>query len=105
MVRLGPHKLIRYHGFDQPQLFDLNQDPDEAHDLAGNPALASLRQEMERHLHRYWDPQASLAAIAYRSSAQAILHEWSDRLSPPRYEHWHADPDALELSGVRPGGR
>ena len=38
MVRRGPWKLNHYHGYDLPQLFNLEDDPGEWHDLGGDKA-------------------------------------------------------------------
>ena len=60
-LRQGPWKLIRYPQINKTQLFDLEGDPDEIHDLAGNPAQPSrveamLRLLRERQRH-YGDRQ------------------------------------------------
>lgn len=55
-LREGDWKLIRYPRIDHTQLFDLGKDPDEMHDLAGDPAqavrvksmLAALKQELAK---------------------------------------------------------
>ncbi|MFN7926247.1 MAG: sulfatase-like hydrolase/transferase, partial [Bryobacteraceae bacterium] len=51
-VRDKRWKLIRYPQINRTQLFDLARDPDEIHDLSGNPRLAgrvdSLMQELAR---------------------------------------------------------
>ena len=40
VVRTDRHKLIYYHGLDQWELFDLDEDPDEMRNLIDDPALA-----------------------------------------------------------------
>ncbi|HUV64368.1 MAG TPA: sulfatase-like hydrolase/transferase [Sedimentisphaerales bacterium] len=45
-VRDERWKLIRYPKIDHTQLFDLKNDPDELHDLAGEPAQAERVQRM-----------------------------------------------------------
>lgn len=57
MLRAGPYKLI--HHLDAPaQLFNLEADPSERHDLATDPAAAARVQELERQLHAICDPAA-----------------------------------------------
>ena len=41
-----------------PELFDLASDPEEARDLAGDPAYRQVREEMERALRAMLDPEA-----------------------------------------------
>jgi len=45
-------KLIRYPQVDVTQLFDLQDDPDEMHDLAGDPAQANRVEQMLKRLHQ-----------------------------------------------------
>ena len=55
MVRSQRYKLIYYPVGNRFQLFDLEQDPNEQHDLSGDMAHAlvkeELEQEMIRHMH------------------------------------------------------
>src|SRR5581483_3509301 len=56
MVRKGALKYIDF-GEDDPQLFDLENDPEEIRDLASDPAFRELLAEL-RGIARYdWDPQ------------------------------------------------
>jgi arylsulfatase A-like enzyme len=45
-VRDEQWKLIRYPQINHTQLFDLKNDPDELHDLAGDPTQAERVQQM-----------------------------------------------------------
>ena len=49
MVRTDRWKYIAYEGF-RPQLFDLEQDPDEFEDLGDSPAHEAVRAEMAARL-------------------------------------------------------
>lgn len=49
MVRTDRWKYILYEGFE-PQLFDLESDPDELHDVAGDPTHSAVRAEMHERL-------------------------------------------------------
>ncbi|MGE3269738.1 MAG: sulfatase-like hydrolase/transferase [Chloroflexota bacterium] len=55
MIRDGQHKYIHYVGLE-PQLFDLEADPDETHDLASEPAHASTLTSYEAKLRAICDP-------------------------------------------------
>lgn len=57
MLRRGRYKYIHYVGLE-PQLFDLEDDPDELWDLAASPAFRPLRDELERTLRTLVDPEA-----------------------------------------------
>jgi choline-sulfatase len=54
MVRRGRHKLVRCPG-DPDLLYDLEADPGELHDLAGEPSRARVRAEIEVEIERRWD--------------------------------------------------
>lgn len=61
LLRRGRLKYIHYVGYP-PQLFDLHADPDEAHDLAADPAYASVLKDLESTLRDIVDPEAVDAA-------------------------------------------
>jgi choline-sulfatase len=56
MLRKGAWKYIHYVGYP-PQLFDLDQDPEELHDLGTDPAHETVRAEFEAELRRIVDPE------------------------------------------------
>ena len=57
MVRKGRWKFHYYVRF-RPELFDLQADPEELNDLAGDPAYAHVVGQMEAELRRICDPEA-----------------------------------------------
>jgi len=57
MILKGRWKYHYYVRF-QPELFDLEQDPEELHDLAGRPEHAGVLANMEGELRRICDPEA-----------------------------------------------
>jgi choline-sulfatase len=57
MIRKGRFKYIHYVGF-QPELFDLETDPEEANNLSGDPAYADTLRTYEAHLRTIVDPIA-----------------------------------------------
>lgn len=50
-VRTRDHKLIYYPAINRYQLFDLNADPWELHDLSDDPAHASTKETLRNRLH------------------------------------------------------
>jgi len=52
MIRGNRWKLIHYPQLPKWQLFDLDRDPDELHNLAGDPQYADVRRRWERELRR-----------------------------------------------------
>ncbi len=57
MLTRGRYKYHQYVGH-QPELFDLQTDPEELCDLAGDPAYAAVLAEMETTLRAMLDPEA-----------------------------------------------
>ncbi len=55
MVRVGKYKYVHYVKY-QPQLFDLEQDPDEIEDLSAKPGMAAVLQDCRQKLFAMLDP-------------------------------------------------
>ncbi|AYD03777.1 sulfatase-like hydrolase/transferase [Neorhizobium sp. NCHU2750] len=60
MIRKGRCKYHHYVGFD-PELFDLEDDPEELTDLAGDPAHSGVIHLMQQELAKICDPDATNA--------------------------------------------
>lgn len=56
MLRDGRYKFIHYTGHGA-ELYDLDADPDELHDLADDPAFAAVLEDFERDLRALVDPE------------------------------------------------
>jgi choline-sulfatase len=52
-----------------PQLFDLQEDPDELNDLSNAPEHQELMQDFERELRQLLDPEAGPEAVDARARA------------------------------------
>ena len=70
MLRKGRWKLMYYVGHP-PQLFDLQDDPSEHHDLAADPTHAETLASLEAELRRIVDPEAA-SEMAFRDQAAVI---------------------------------
>ena len=55
MIRKGPYKFIYYVGYE-PELFDLENDPEETVNLAGDTAYHHVIEECNSDLRRICDP-------------------------------------------------
>jgi arylsulfatase A-like enzyme len=77
MVRTARWKYVRFEGF-RPQLFDLDQDPDELMDRGDDPGLGSVRAEMEEHISRWHARHHNRTGI----SDEGIVALGKDRLKP-----------------------
>jgi choline-sulfatase len=83
MLRKGQWKYIHYVGH-RPQLFDLEADPLEAHDLGTSPAHATVRAELEADLEKIVDPVA-INARAFADQERKIAE--------------HGGPEAIKQRG------
>ncbi len=89
MLRRGPYKYIHYTGF-APELFDLEQDPEETRDLAGDPAHADVLADFDRALRTICDPERTdadakrdqQALIAAHGGMQKILTRGGSSYTP-----------------------
>ncbi len=89
MLRRGPYKYIHYTGF-APELFDLEQDPEETRDLAGDPAHADVLADFDRALRTICDPERTdadakrdqQALIAAHGGVQKILTRGGSSYTP-----------------------
>ena len=63
MVRTERWKYVHFQGFG-PQLFDLQEDPGEFHDLGGDPVRAGIRREMHSRLFDWLGARHNRITIA-----------------------------------------
>ena len=85
MIRRGPWKLIHYHRH-RPQLFDLQDDPDELRDLAEDPKFSSIREDLTTRVLAGWDGDAIEAEHALKREQSQILRQWA-RVTHPREQY------------------
>jgi choline-sulfatase len=79
MVRKGPWKLVHYLE-GPPQLFNLEDDPGERHDLGEDPAFAQIRADLLTELKRIADPE-QISALALSDQAEVIrAHGGEDQI-------------------------
>lgn len=89
MLRKGRWKYHHYVGF-RPELFDLQADPEELHDLAGDPAYAEVLERMHRELLAICDPvevdrqaKADQAALIEQYGGPDVAHTMGSSTSTP----------------------
>ncbi|MBS0322111.1 MAG: sulfatase-like hydrolase/transferase [Proteobacteria bacterium] len=100
MVRSGAHKLIYSHG-DAPMLFDLARDPDERHDLAGDPAHRALRERLLARVLDGWDPDAIATRIAARRREKDVIDAWARHVHPRDEFRWPLTPELNRIEPVQ----
>jgi len=73
MLRRGRYKF-NYSLGDAPELYDLQDDPGEFHNLAGRTEYAEAEADLQSDLLSHWDPQ-EIEARVRRSQRERILLE------------------------------
>lgn len=76
MLRHGEYKYIYYVGY-KPQLFHVNTDPYDQHDLIDDPAYAEIAADMDRRLRRTANPEKINAEV--KAGQEAILNQFGGR--------------------------
>jgi choline-sulfatase len=99
MIRSGRWKLVYYHG-DGPQLFDLERDPHERHDLAADPAHASLRDKLLARVLDGWDPDAIAMRIRERRLDKDVIDAWARAVRPADEFRWNLLPEHNRLDPI-----
>lgn len=89
MVRQGRYKYVFTRGL-APMLFDLESDPDELTNLAGDPACAQTQRELHQRLIRDWDPDEVHARILASQKRRLFLADVAG--SSDLYGNWAYQP-------------
>jgi choline-sulfatase len=77
MIREGRYKYVHYVAYP-PQLFDLQADPEELRDLAGDPAFREVLVRCEAKLRSLIDPEAVDRRAKARQAEQLAAHGGRD---------------------------
>ncbi|MDP6775629.1 MAG: sulfatase-like hydrolase/transferase [Candidatus Latescibacteria bacterium] len=96
MVREGPWKLNHYHGYDAPQLFNIEEDPEEFHDRAGDPACADVQARLLARAREEWDGGAIADHVASRADDREALRAWASTVEHDLSDFWQA-PEGCNL--------
>jgi choline-sulfatase len=78
MVRKGQFKYIIVHNRDE-QLFDLQADPGEWNNLADDPVLASVKEELRARILAKFDPEAIDREVQASSHRRQLIREAMNR--------------------------
>jgi choline-sulfatase len=94
MLREGPWKLVHYHGYDQPQLFHLGEDPGEWQDRRDDPARAAIRDRLHDRAREGWDGDRIEAAMARQSDRREEAVRRARRFATAERDGWDVPRDA-----------
>ncbi|MCJ7874100.1 sulfatase-like hydrolase/transferase [Phaeobacter sp. J2-8] len=85
----------KYIHFDDapPMLFDLQADPQEDTNLAGQPEHAAREAEMHQSLMQDWDPAQIAGLMDRRAARKDLLKTWARATSPQENHVWTFEAD------------
>lgn len=92
MIRQDQWKLVFYDR-EPPQLFNLENDPQETINLADDPVHAKIRDEMLKDLVADWSPSAIAKRMNERRIEKDIIANWATRVQPASSYLWPSPPD------------
>ena len=84
MIRRGLWKLNYYHGYDRPQLFNLEEDPHEWHDLGGDSDYSEIRHELLAEVLKDWSGEAVLRRTETATHDRQILEMFHQKTQHSR---------------------
>jgi choline-sulfatase len=90
MLRQGKWKLNWYHGFNRPQLFDLETDPKELEDRADDPTCVAVRKELLNRALEGWDGDLIEARLRQQAATRPLLRQWGERVPHDLSNFWRA---------------
>ncbi|MBM4046926.1 MAG: sulfatase [Planctomycetes bacterium] len=92
MIRLGDWKLNYYHG-QEPQLFNLAEDPHERRDRGQDPSCREVRETLTRRVLEGWDPDAIARKLKAKHADLQVLKAWARQTNPPDQFRWNLRPE------------
>jgi choline-sulfatase len=99
MVRDGDLKLCYYHRLPS-QLFDLRNDPDEQHDLAGDPRYRQVQKHLTELVLDGWHPEEIERRIESRIADKKLMQAWAMAVRPESRFIWQMKAEYNVLDPV-----
>lgn len=96
MVRQDEWKLVYYDG-QEPQLFNLAEDPDELDDRAGDPGCRQIRCELTQRVIDGWNPGLVRAQMSVKRAENQILRAWAQQTKPSEQYRWPLKAEMARL--------
>jgi choline-sulfatase len=95
MIRRGRFKYVIIHGYES-QLFDLEADPGEWHNLSGEPAYREVEERLKGRIFELFDPDAIDRAVAESVRKRALVKR-AMQMSGTR---WDVEPRFDPTKGI-----
>jgi choline-sulfatase len=88
MIIRYPYKLIYYHGYGNPQLFHLQEDPAEQRDLSEEADYGDIKQKLLAELLDGWEPERITQRAEEKGADTRYVSKWGSVSSWGRHELW-----------------
>ena len=89
MIRKGKYKLIKWYGYKQLQLFDLEKDPDEDINLADFPEYTEIAAELLGLLSQNWNEDYIYQQTQTSKKHRALMNKWAETLTEDQFvDEW-----------------
>ena len=92
MIRRDEWKLNYYHG-QEPQLFNLTEDPDELEDRAQDPNCREIRERLTTEVLDGWAPEAIAEKMAEKRADLEVIRAWAEHIKPKDQFRWDRRPE------------
>ena len=92
MIRRDEWKLNYYHG-QEPQLFNLAEDPDELSDRAQDANCREIRGQLTAEVLEGWNPEAVAVKMAQKRADLEIIRAWAEQIKPTDQFRWERRPE------------
>jgi len=92
MIRCGNWKLNYYAG-QEPQLFNLAEDPHELVDRAQDPGCQAVRRDLEGQILDGWDLDRVKRQMKERHANLSVLRDWGRSIKPTDTYRWNLMPE------------
>ena len=92
MIRRGEWKLNYYHGQD-PQLFNLAQDPHELDDRGQDTGAREIREALTKDVLEGWHPEEVAAKMKTKLAEEQLLKDWAHHTKPEDHYRWPLRPE------------
>jgi len=91
MLRQGKWKFVKHAGYADCQLFDMEADRAEVHDLGREESCRPVVEDFLAKLVGVWDETEMLERLSRDKMNFRYMKQWFDLVKPPLVEEWRGD--------------
>jgi choline-sulfatase len=91
MVRKREWKFVIHEGYDLPQLFNVEADPEEKNDLGSDPRHAVVRKELAADAAGHWNGPEMIRQFEEDRKHDRIMRKWVVNSKQVNLEHWQGE--------------